>query len=299
MFSFFFSPEVCMSVPITGHTRLGGLLGSPVAHSISPMMHNDSFAFHKLDYVYLCFDIREDKLGTTVRALRDMNTYGFNLTMPDKTAVMGYLDEISVEARLIGAVNTVKNQDGKLIGFNTDGAGYMRAAADFGVDVTGRELTLIGAGGAANAIAVQSALDGAAFIHLVSRRGRSWDRARSLVDRINENTGCQAELIDLEDSVCLRSALERSVLLTNATSAGMAPETDVTPLKDTSLLYPELFVSDVIYNPRKTRFLREAQEAGCRTFNGLYMLLYQGEKAFNIWTGLDMPVQMIRERYFS
>ncbi len=288
-----------MSVPITGHTRLGGLLGSPVAHSISPMMHNDSFAFHKLDYVYLCFDIREDKLGTTVRALRDMNTYGFNLTMPDKTAVMGYLDEISVEARLIGAVNTVKNQDGKLIGFNTDGAGYMRAAADFGVDVTGRELTLIGAGGAANAIAVQSALDGAAFIHLVSRRGRSWDRARSLVDRINENTGCQAELIDLEDSVCLKSALERSVLLTNATSAGMAPETDVTPLKDTSLLYPELFVSDVIYNPRKTRFLREAQEAGCRTFNGLYMLLYQGEKAFNIWTGLDMPVQMIRERYFS
>lgn len=288
-----------MSVPITGHTRLGGLLGSPVAHSISPMMHNDSFAFHKLDYVYLCFDIREDKLGTTVRALRDMNTYGFNLTMPDKTAVMGYLDEISVEARLIGAVNTVKNQDGKLIGFNTDGAGYMRAAADFGVDVTGRELTLIGAGGAANAIAVQSALDGAAFIHLVSRRGRSWDRARSLVDRINENTGCQAELIDLEDSVCLKSALERSVLLTNATSAGMAPETDVTPLKDTSLLYPELFVSDVIYNPRKTRFLREAQEAGCRTFNGLYMLLYQGEKAFNIWTGLDMPVQMIRERYFN
>ena len=272
-----------MSVPITGHTRLGGLLGSPVAHSISPMMHNDSFAFHKLDYVYLCFDIREDKLGTTIRALRDMNTYGFNLTMPDKTAVMGYLDEISVEARLIGAVNTVKNQDGKLIGFNTDGAGYMRAAADFGVDVTGRELTLIGAGGAANAIAVQSALDGAAFIHLVSRRGRSWDRARSLVDRIN----------------CLKSALERSVLLTNATSAGMAPETDVTPLKDTSLLYPELFVSDVIYNPRKTRFLREAQEAGCRTFNGLYMLLYQGEKAFNIWTGLDMPVQMIRERYFS
>lgn len=288
-----------MSVPITGHTRLGGLLGSPVAHSISPMMHNDSFAFHKLDYVYLCFDIREDKLGTTVRALRDMNTYGFNLTMPDKTAVMGYLDEISVEARLIGAVNTVKNQDGKLIGFNTDGAGYMRAAADFGVDVTGREMTLIGAGGAANAIAVQSALDGAAFIHLVSRRGRSWNRARSLVDRINENTGCQAELIDLEDSVCLKSALERSVLLTNATSAGMAPETDVTPLKDTSLLYPELFVSDVIYNPRKTRFLREAQEAGCRTFNGLYMLLYQGEKAFNIWTGLDMPVQMIRERYFS
>lgn len=271
MFSFFFSPEVCMSVPITGHTRLGGLLGSPVAHSISPMMHNDSFAFHKLDYVYLCFDIREDKLGTTIRALRDMNTYGFNLTMPDKTAVMGYLDEISVEARLIGAVNTVKNQDGKLIGFNTDGAGYMRAAADFGVDVTGRELTLIGAGGAANAIAVQSALDGAAFIHLVSRRGRSWDRARSLVDRINENTGCQAELIDLEDSICLKSALERSVLLTNATSAGMAPETDVTPLKDTSLLYPELFVSDVIYNPRKTRFLREAQEAGCRTFNGLYM----------------------------
>lgn len=288
-----------MSIPVTGHTRLGGLLGSPVAHSISPMMHNDSFAFNEIDYVYLCFDIKEEQLGTTVRAFRDMNVYGFNLTMPDKTKVMEYLDELSIEAEMIGAVNTVKNEDGKLIGYNTDGTGYLRAAQDAGVSIAGTEMTLIGAGGAASAIAVQAALDCVRKLHLVSRRGKSWDRARALVDRINAKTICQAELIDLADTASLKKALETSTLLTNATSAGMAPNVNITPLEDPSILPPGLIVSDVIYHPRKTRFLQEAEARGCRTFNGMYMLLYQGEKAFNIWTGKDMPVQMIKERYFS
>lgn len=288
-----------MNIPITGHTRLGGLLGSPVAHSISPMMHNTSFQELGLDYVYLCFDVNQEKLGGVVNALRDMNVYGFNLTMPDKEAVIPYLDELSLAAQLVGAVNTVKNENGHLIGYNTDGIGFMKAVKENGCDVLGKEMTLLGAGGAACAIAAQAAIDGVKCLHLVSRRGRSWEKARKLVDSINEKTNCQADLTDLSDAETLRAHLASSTLLTNGTSVGMAPNTDATPIPDTSMFHPNLTVSDVIYNPRETRLLAEANEKGCKTFNGMYMLLYQGEEAFKIWTGQDMPTELIKERYFS
>ena len=288
-----------MDFSITGHTRLGGLLGSPVAHSISPMMHNDSFRHLGLDCVYLCFDVAPARLPGVVSALRDMNVYGFNLTMPDKEAVIPCLDQLSLEAELIGAVNTVKNEDGILTGYNTDGTGYMQAVRYAGYDVIGKEMTLLGAGGAASAIAVQAAIDGVSHLHLVSRRGHSWAKAEALVEKINSRTSCHADLTDLADSTTLRSLLERSTLLTNATSAGMAPHTDLTPLSDSSLLHPDLVVSDIIYNPRQTRLLTEAKQAGCAVFNGMYMLLYQGAAAFQIWTGHEMPVELIRARYFK
>lgn len=288
-----------MSIPITGHTRLGGLLGSPVSHSISPMMHNTGFQELGLDYVYLCFNVGQEKLGGVVQALRDMNVYGFNLTMPDKEAVIPFLDELSLAAQLIGAVNTVKNENGRLIGYNTDGIGFMKAARESGCNVTGKEMTLLGAGGAACAIAAQAAIDGVSKLHLVSRQGRSWEKAGHLVERINAKTSCQADLTDLADTDTLRSLLASSTLLTNATSVGMAPNVNATPIEDTSMFYPELTVSDVIYNPRETRLLAQAREKGCKTFNGMYMLLYQGEEAFRIWTGKEMPTELIKEKYFS
>lgn len=288
-----------MTYQITGHTRMGGLLGSPVAHSISPMMHNDSFRELGLDWVYLCFDVGPDRLGEVVNAFRSMNVYGFNLTMPDKEAVIPHLDELSLAAELIGAVNTVKNEDGKLIGHNTDGIGYMQSVSAAGWDIRGKEMTLLGAGGAACAIAVQAAINGVSRLHLVSRRGRSWEKAGRLVEQINKKTGCQADLTDLADGSRLRRCLETSSLLTNATSVGMAPQADATPIPDISMFHPGLLVSDVIYHPSKTRLLREAQRAGCPVCNGMYMLLYQGAAAFKIWTGQEMPVELIRERYFS
>lgn len=284
---------------ITGHTRLGGLLGSPVSHSISPMMHNDSFQQLGLDFAYLCFDVKPDRLKEAVSGLRAMNTYGFNLTMPDKEAVLPYLDELSLEAQLVGAVNTVKNENGRLIGYNTDGLGYLKSVEEAGCHIVGKEMTLLGAGGAACAIAAQAAISGVAKLHLVSRRGRSWDKAKKLVSDINQRTGCQTDLIDLADRKGLKKALASSLLLTNATSAGMAPDTNLTPLEDVCLLHPDLIVSDVIYNPRQTRLLQEAAALGCQTFNGMYMLLYQGAAAFRIWTGQDMPVELIRSRYFK
>lgn len=284
---------------INGHTGLTGLLGHPVAHSISPMMHNESFRLLGLNYAYLCFDVGEKELETAVNGLRALGTRGWNCTMPDKQRMCLLCDRLSPAAQMTGAVNTVVNENGILTGHNTDGIGYMRAAREAGFDLTGKEMTLLGAGGAATAIAVQAALDGVRVLRLFNRRGRSWGHAQELTDAINAQTGCRAELYDLEDRKALAAALGQSDILTNATSVGMAPHKEGCILTDASLLRPELIVSDIIYNPRKTRLLRLAESAGCPAFNGLYMLLFQGAEAFRLWTGQDMPVDTIKAKYFS
>lgn len=288
-----------MSYQITGHTRLGCLLGTPVAHSISPMMYNESFRLLGLDFVYLCFDTKQADLESLVRSLREMNVFGFNLTMPDKERIIPYLDELSPAARMIGAVNTVTNEDGRLIGHNTDGIGYMRSLRDAGYDPKSGEMTLLGAGGAASSIAVQAALDGVPVLHIVNRRGRSWNNALRLAEIINRETACRADVVDFADGAALKKCITDSSLLTNATSMGMAPNTELTPISDTTCFHPGLLVSDIIYNPKRTRLMEEAEAAGCATANGLYMLLYQGEAAFRIWTGQDMPVEDIRRKFFQ
>ena len=255
---------------IDGHTKLTGLLGSPVSHSISPLMHNEAFRLLDLNYVYLCFDVPEANLADTVKGLRCMNIAGFNCTMPDKTKICELIDDLSDAARMIGAVNTVVN-----------------------------EMTLLGAGGAATAIAVQAALDGVSTLHIFNRKGRSWERALKLADTINANTSCKAAVSDLADEASLRQALEASTILTNATSLGMAPHADTCPIPDASMLRPKLIVSDIIYNPKQTRLLQMASANGCATFNGLYMLLFQGAEAFRLWTGKEMPIEPIREHYFK
>ena len=287
-------------IPITGHTRLTALLGSPVAHSISPLMHNEAFRLLDLDYTYLCFDVTEDTLPAAVAGLKACGIRGFNLTMPNKNKIVELLDELSPAARLIGAVNTVVNDDGHLTGYNTDGVGYMQAVKDAGYDITGKTITVMGAGGAATAICAQAALDGVKRIHIFAREtSRFWSRTQKLVENINSTLPCEAFLHENKDLTALAQAISESTLLLNATSVGMAPNTDGTIIENTSLYHPDLIVSDVIYNPRETRFLREAREAGCRTFNGMYMLLYQGAEAFRLWTGQDMPVDKIKEKYFS
>ena len=287
-------------IPITGHTRLTALLGSPVAHSISPLMHNEAFRLLNLDYTYLCFDVTEDTLPTAVAGLKACGIRGFNLTMPNKNKIVELLDELSPAARLIGAVNTVVNDDGHLTGYNTDGVGYMQAVKDAGYDITGKTITVMGAGGAATAICAQAALDGVKRIHIFAREtSRFWSRTQTLVENINSTLPCEAFLHENKDLTALAQAISESTLLLNATSVGMAPNTDGTIIENTSLYHPDLIVSDVIYNPRETRFLREAREAGCRTFNGMYMLLYQGAEAFRLWTGQDMPVDKIKAKYFS
>lgn len=285
---------------ITGHTQLTALLGSPVAHSISPLMHNEAFRLLGLDYVYLCFDINEDTLPKAVAGLKECSIRGFNLTMPNKNRIVELLDELSPAARLIGAVNTVVNEGGRLIGYNTDGIGYMQSVADAGYNITGKTMTVMGAGGAATAICAQAALDGVDTIHIFARRtSRFWERTQKLADTINSTLSCRACLHENQDQAALKTAVGESALLLNATSVGMAPNTEACVISDRSLFRPDLIVSDVIYNPRETLLLRQAKEAGCPTFNGMYMLLYQGAEAFRLWTGKEMPVKEIKEKFFS
>ena len=289
-----------MSTPITGHTGLTALLGSPVAHSISPMMHNESFRYHNLDYVYLCFDVNEEGLAIAVDGLKKIGIRGFNLTMPNKNKMVELVDHLSPAGELIGAINTVVNDDGILTGHNTDGVGFMRSLEDAGHNVIGKTMTMLGAGGAATAICAQAALDGVKCIHIFARTtSRFWNRTAEFVKKINETTNCQAILHDNEDKEALRQALDESALLVNASSVGMAPNTDASLIEDPSYFYQGLIVYDAIYNPRETKLLRLAREAGCETCNGLYMLLYQGAEAFRIWTGKEMPVDLIKEKYFQ
>lgn len=281
---------------ITGHTVLTGLLGSPVAHSISPMMHNEGFRQLDLDYVYLCFDVGTENLKTAVEGMKAMGVRGFNCTMPDKNLMCELADELSPAAKMIGAVNTVLHEDGKLIGYNTDGIGYMRAVKDAGHDIIGKKMTLLGAGGAATAVCVQAALDGVAEIDVFSIRDQFFERAQKLVDTINKETKCKVSLYDFEDENVLKKSIQDSAILTNGTSVGMAPNTEACIIKDKSFLHENLIVSDVIYNPRETKLLKMAKECNCSGFNGLYMLLYQGAEAFKIWTGREMPVEIVKEK---
>lgn len=284
---------------ITGHTGLYGLLGSPVSHSISPMMHNEAFNILELDDVYLCFDVGVSQLEEAVRGLIAAGIKGFNCTMPDKNLMFELCDEVSPAAKLVGAVNTVVNSNGSLIGHMTDGVGYMEAANDAGFNLIGKTMTLLGAGGAASAICAQAALDGVNKINVFSIKDQFFDRAAALVDNINKTTKCKVTLYDLANEEALKNSILESDILTNATSVGMAPNTDNCIIKDPSLLRKDLIVSDIIYNPRETTLIKMAKEIGAPTFNGLYMLLYQGAEAFKIWTGKEMPVKEIKSKYFS
>ena len=283
--------------PITGKTKLTGLLGSPVAHSLSPLMHNTSFQLLGLDYVYLCFEVTEETLSDAVKGLVACHVRGFNLTMPNKNKVLEYLDELSPAARLIGAVNTVVNEGGKLVGYNTDGIGFVRSLADEQIYVPGKTLTVLGAGGAASAIIAQLALDGAEAVNVVLRKtSRFYSRMEAMAARILEDTPCRIRLVPQEE---MGDAIACSDILINGTSVGMAGQESGSLVTDLSLLRPDLCVADVIYNPRQTKLLLDAKQRGCKTCNGLHMLLYQGAEAFRLWTGREMPVEVVRERIWG
>ena len=285
---------------ITGHTKLFGVLGSPISHSISPQMHNEAFRQLGMDCVYVAFEVGEEGMKTAVEGLRTLNVRGYNVTMPNKNIMATLCDKLSPAAEIIGAVNTVVNDNGILTGYTTDGTGYMRAALDAGHNLVGKKMTLLGAGGASTAVFVQAALDGLSEISIFSRSTSKFnERAKNIIEKLKEHTTCKVNLYDLEDEARLRTEIRESAILTNGTSVGMAPDTDHSIINDITMFHKDLVVSDIIYNPRETKLMHLAKEAGCPTFNGLYMLLYQGAEAFKIWTGQDMPVDIIKAKYFS
>ena len=280
---------------LDARTRLYCLLGSPVSHSISPAMHNEAFRLLGLNCAYLAFDVDENTFERAVDGLITLNAGGWNCTMPLKRLMYERADELSDSALLSGAVNTVVNENGRLIGHNTDGVGFLRSVKDAGLSVAGQNLTVLGAGGAATAICVQAALDGVREISIFNRHA---GRAERIVRIVNENTACHARAFALAEEDRLRQELAESELLVNATRVGMKPLEDQCVIPDASMLHPGLFVMDAIYEPARTRLLRMAEEAGCRTLNGLGMVLYQGAASFALWTGHEMPVELVRERLF-
>ena len=288
-----------MKKNITGHTRLICLLGDPVSHSISPAMHNLSFETLGLDYVYIAFKSSVEEFDGTVSVLKQIGARGFNCTMPCKRIAFERSDVLSPAAKLMNSVNTVVIEDGKLYGHNTDGVGYMRSVTDAGHDIIGKQMTLLGSGGASSAILTQAALDGVSKINLFARKGNSWNVIEKQVDQVNAETSCKVTLNELADQSALKSSLSESAILVNGSSVGMAPNTDQCLIPDASYFHPELVVSDVIYNPRQTKLLSMAKEANLAVFNGMYMLLYQGAEAFRIWTGQNMPVDLVKKELFS
>lgn len=284
---------------ITGHTQLTGLLGSPVAHSISPMMHNEAFAQLGLDYAYLAFDVNEEELETAIEGLRAMKVKGFNLTMPNKNRMCRLCDKLSPVAQITGAVNTVVNENGIFVGHTTDGIGYMESVKEAGVNIIGKKITVLGAGGAATSIIAQAAFDGVSEISIFNQKSKSYERMEGIISKLTEQTNCKLNLFTYDSQDILRKELAESILLVNTTPVGMAPNIEDSLITDTTMFHSKLTVSDIIYNPEETKLLRLAKETGCKTFNGLHMLLYQGAAAFKLWTGQEMPIEIIKEKYFQ
>lgn len=285
-----------MSLQISGHTGLLGFFADPAAHSKSPLMYNTAFEKLSLDYVYLAFQIDQTTIADAICAMRTLHMRGANISMPNKHAVMQYLDEISTEARLCGAVNTIVNENGYLTGYNTDGKGAMLALSKAGASVSGKNLSILGAGGAGSAIITQAALDGAEEISVFVREKSFW-KSEDFLKKIQEETGCRIFLRDINDQQQLKDALDQSDILINATSVGMGSDKDSCPLPGPEYLTSHLFVMDIIYSPEETKLLKFAKEKGLSCCNGLGMLLYQGVAAFHLYTGMELPVEEVKKAW--
>lgn len=281
---------------ISGKTKLTGFFAKPASHSLSPLMHNLAFSHWGIDAVYLAFEVDQTNLGQAVESIRTLDMLGVNVSMPNKTAVLAYLDQLSPEAELIGAVNTIVHQEQRLIGYNTDGMGFVRSVNETGHPIKNQKIVVLGAGGAAKAIVVQMALEGAQEITIYKRLNATFLPLKEYFAKVSEKTGCPIRLHDYADESQLALDLSQANLLINATDIGMGSKKDQLPIADVKLLHSQLAVFDLIYSPSETRLIQEAKKMGIKSYNGLGMLIHQGAIAFELWTHREMPVQNVRER---
>ncbi|MGX7197785.1 shikimate dehydrogenase [Enterococcus olivae] len=291
-----------MTERLTGHTLLISLIATPIRHSMSPTMHNEALAKLGLDYAYLAFEVGNEELKDAVDGIRALGVRGSNVSMPNKQNIIQYLDEVSPEAKLIGAVNTVTNKDGKghLVGYCTDGTGAMAALADENVAVKDQIVTMTGAGGAGTAVAIQAAFDGVKELRIFNINDQHFQNAEETVRKINENTDCKATLTDLVDQEAFKQSIAESSIYIDATAVGMKPLENESLINDPEVIRPDLVVFDVVYSPRETKLLKFAKEHGAKkAINGLGMMVYQGATAFELFTGEEMPVDYIKELLFS
>src|SRR3989339_687343 len=269
--------------------KLVGLIGYPLGHTVSPAMHNTAFTHLGIDYEYVPFEIESRDLSDGVNGLRALHVAGFNVTVPYKEKVIPLLDEVTELARIIGAVNTVLNQDGKLIGYNTDGAGFIESLKeDAKTDPKDKNVVVLGAGGASRAICVLLAENKVKSLTIVDLEE---EKSADLAAYVNSYFGTKCSAVSVT-SPDLQKAIKKADVLINCTPIGMRPKMDQSPLPKNTKLSAKLLVYDLVYNPQETKLLKEAEAAGCKTCSGLGMLVRQGALAFTIWTGEEAPVDL-------
>ncbi|MDR1567220.1 MAG: shikimate dehydrogenase [Streptococcaceae bacterium] len=279
---------------INGHTRLAGVVAKPIKHSLSPFIHNAAFQALGINGVYLAFEIEANQISQITESIRTLDMYGVNISMPYKQSLIEQVDELTDAARVIGAINTIINNHGKLIGHNTDGVGFMRSAYELGFKAAADKMVVIGAGGAATAIIAQAMLDGVEDLVVFTRRWSGFADEKLRIDQMSEQLGRKLVLNDLADTALLNQEIASARLLVNATSVGMGELKEVTPIPNCSVLTSKHLVIDVVYNPLETEFLKQAAAQGATCRNGLFMLLYQAAESFKCWTGQDMPIDVIK-----
>lgn len=281
---------------IDSKTVLIGLFASPSAHSVSPIIHNNAFKKLGLNYAYLSFEVNKDNLKDAVKSIKTLKMRGVNLSMPNKKEVIQYLDEISETAKLSQSVNTIVNDNGILKGYSTDGKGFFKSLEEEEIFVKNKNITILGTGGASISIISQAVFESVENI-FVFKRDKNWEEQKKILDNISDKTNCKIELYSLEDKNILKRKIEESILLINATNVGM--KENISLIEDKSFFRKDLIVSDIIYNPTKTKLLQIAEKEGCKIVNGIGMLLYQGALSFELWTDKKMPVEYIKEILFN
>jgi shikimate dehydrogenase len=276
---------------MSGTSKICGIIGDPIAHSMSPAIHNAAFDKLGLNYFFVPFRVKKEELGRAIAGVRALNIRGLNVTIPHKVAVIPFLDKLDPLAQRIGAVNTIVNDDGVLTGYNTDATGFLQTLLERGSEPKGKNVVILGAGGASRAISFILAERGAHLVIL--NRLLELDWAEELAGRISQVFKKEAKALELNEEN-LAKVLAKADILVNATSVGMSPNIDETPVSP-DLLRPSLTVFDIVYNPLKTRLLREAEAAGAKTISGVDMLVWQGALGFELWTGAKAPVKLMRE----
>jgi shikimate dehydrogenase len=274
---------------ISGKTRVCGVIGDPIEHTLSPAIHNAAFNHLKLDFVFLAFRVEAANLENAVRGMRSLGIHGLNVTMPHKSTVINFLDEVDPAVKFLGSANTILNKEGKLSGFNTDGVGALKALRENGTEVSEKKVLLLGAGGAAKAIAFALAEEAGALCIL----NRVAEKAAVLADALNRAFGKEVVGGALSSSAVQRN-LQDADILVNATSVGMRPNINQS-LVAPQWLKPNLTVMDIVYNPVETKLARDAKAAGAKVISGVEMLIYQGAASFEIWTNHSAPIEIMRK----
>ena len=269
--------------------ELTGVFGDPVDDNPTGVVEEAAFAAKNLNYRYLTIKVLPEDLGQAMDSVKIFDMKGINLTMPHKLKVLPYLDELSPAAEIIGAVNTVIQKEGRLFGENTDGKGFVTALKNSGETLDKKNVTILGAGGAARAIAVECALNGAAYINIINR---SIEKGEELASLIQMKTDSSAKYLNWKNNMAIPSDTD---ILINATSIGFSPNVTDKPDIDYTSITPEMCVCDVIFNPAETIFLKTAAENGAKTITGLGMLVQQAALNFTLWTGVEAPVDVMED----